>query len=250
MPRLLFLHGFLGQKEDWEPLLALLPTHISIQAIDLPGHKGKPLSDEVALSIQQEVESADLIVGYSAGGRIALELKERFPEAFGRVIALSAHPGLKTEEEKAQRWALDQTWIHMLEKEPYETFLQKWYQQPLFASFVQTPLFAQTLEARKKQDPHQLARFLQQQSLGKKRAPELFPNQIFAYGEEDLKYGQLYSKLCQFKVFSIENAGHCVHLENPNGCAKIIMEALNEYDRHSSKNGMARDPKVSRHQVP
>lgn len=94
---LLFLHGFLGQKEDWEPLLAHLPV-LDISCIDLPYQ-----ATDIAVAVKEIAQTAKIVVGYSAGGRLALELKARFPNDYGKVIALSAHPGLKTEEEKQAR---------------------------------------------------------------------------------------------------------------------------------------------------
>jgi pimeloyl-ACP methyl ester carboxylesterase len=47
---------------------------------------------------------------------------------------------------------------------------------------------------------------------------------LFIYGEEDLKYRELYCKLPKtVSVRSIKNCGHCVHLENAPDCAKEIL---------------------------
>ena len=121
----LFLHGFLGQKEDWDPLFSHL-KHLDCHAIDLPGHGTSPMTEDIALTIKQAFSEAKTLIGYSAGGRIALELKERFPNDYGQVIVLSSHPGLTSEEERKERLAWDQKWIDLLKTEPIENFLDKW----------------------------------------------------------------------------------------------------------------------------
>ena len=108
------------------------------KAIDLP-----PFADDIAEAIKQEVGRADFVIGYSAGGRIALELKARFPDSFDRVIAISAHPGLINDDEKAKRRSIDEKWIELLETVPFEYFLEKWYAQPLFAPLKNSPHFGE-----------------------------------------------------------------------------------------------------------
>ncbi len=221
---LLFLHGFLGQKEDWNPLLTHLPD-VESTCIDLPYG-----ADDIALAIKEMVPKAKFVIGYSAGGRIALELKTRFPEDYGRIIALSAHPGLKTEEEKKARSLIDQKWVHLLKTAPFEDFLEQWYSQELFTSLKNHPQFQTILARRKTQNPLHLAQFLEHYSLAKKSNSEIFPSTIFAHGKEDLKYAMLYRKLVTTtRIFPIENAGHAVHLENPKACSKIIKGALDEH---------------------
>lgn len=214
---LLFLHGFLGQKEDWDPLLRHLPG-LNVQCIDLPYE-----AVDIAAAVKAMAPTAKAVIGYSAGGRLALELKARFPNDYGKIIALSAHPGLKTDEEKKARWSTDQEWIKLLKTAPFEEFLKKWYAQDLFMSLRNHPHFNSILQRRKTQNPSHLAHFLEQFSLGKKDAPEIDPSTIFVYGKEDLKYAQHYRI---FEAFAIENAGHAVHLENPKACAKIILGAI------------------------
>lgn len=227
---LLFLHGFLGQKEDWAPLLAHLSPSIPTRSIDLPGHGKAPLSNNILETVKEQAGNATILVGYSAGGRIALHLKERYPATFEKIILLSAHPGLHSEEEKHLRWQVDQEWIQMLREKPFPLFLEKWYAQDLFLSLKKTPYFPEILARRKNQDPEKLALFLEQCSAGKTKAARIFPHTTFIYGEEDLKYAPLYRTLSPFsKVWKIANAGHAVHLEQPQKCAQIIEGVFYEH---------------------
>ncbi len=224
----LFLHGFLGQKEDWDPLFSHLSS--KMLAIDLPGHGSAPMADDIALAVKKQVPEATSLIGYSAGGRLALELKARFPNDYGRVIVLSSHPGLTDAQEKERRWAIDQAWINLLKEAPFEQFLDNWYNQELFVSLRNSSHFTKMLELRKKQHPDSLAQFLHNFSVAKKTAPKIFPETIFIHGKEDLKYEKLYRTLARnLKIFSVQNASHAVHLENPKACATIIQEVINEY---------------------
>lgn len=214
---LLFLHGFLGCKEDWNPVLEHLGKGM---AIDLPLYEMN-----IAEAILKRVGPIETLIGYSAGGRIALEMKAQFPEAIGSVIAISAHPGLTDEEERQQRWKCDQIWINSLQKESFSTFLEKWYDQPIFQSLKSSEAFHSMLDRRKRGDPKGWAQFLRHHSLGKKPAPRPFSSTIYIYGSEDLKYAALYRKL---RSFQVKNCGHAVHLEQPKVCAGILEELIHD----------------------
>jgi len=214
---LLFLHGFLGCKEDWNPVLEFLGKGV---AIDLPLYE-----TDMAEAILKQVGPIETVIGYSAGGRIALEMKSLFPETIGKVIAISAHPGLTDEGERLKRLKRDQVWIDSLKNESFSTFLEKWYAQPLFKTLRSSQAFESMLERRKLGDPAGWAHFLQHHSLGKKPTPRYFSNTICIYGSEDLKYAALYRKL---RCFQVKNCGHTVHLEQPKACANILEELIHD----------------------
>ncbi len=222
-PALIFLHGFLGAKEDWHAVIELLADKYFCVAVDLPGHGGSEICDawEALLELITTLPLNQLtLVGYSMGGRLALQLSA-YP-----AIILSAHPGLDTEEEKAARWQEDLHWIALLENFPIDIFLDQWYQQSLFNSLRQNKaLFERTLLQRKKNDPFKLAAALRQMSLAKQEKITAFhPRTLYVYGEEDLKYEKLSCTLQnQIERKKITNAGHAIHLENPEACAQAIL---------------------------
>jgi len=149
------------------------------------------------------------------GGRIALK-------APNPKICLSAHPGLQTVEEKAARLIQDRQWIEKLRQEPFEKFLRDWYAQPLFDSLRAHPEFSKIFSRRLDQDPQLLAIMLENESLAKQ---EFNSNAIFLHGQLDHKYAQLYQTL-KIPSLEIPNAGHAVHIENPQGCAEAIKRLL------------------------
>ncbi len=237
---LLFLHGFLGQKEDWAPLFSHLKNHQKI-AINLPGHASEPFSEDVALSVKKRVPNARFLIGYSAGGRVALELKNRYPSDYEKVILISTNPGRLNDAEKKKRFEIDQEWIEKLKNQSLDLFLDEWYDQPLFSTLKKHSSFLSILERRKKQNSGQLARFLETYSLSKKTSEEILTDAFWICGKEDLKYQKLYRKLIQlYKIYTIENASHAVHLENPKALAQVLEEIISEYNEFNTVQDILR----------
>ncbi len=215
-PPLIFLHGFLGAKEDWTDMFAYLEKHFYCIALDLPGHGSAPYCDDVLSTLKtilQTYSPKPIIVGYSMGGRIAMQLQEYASS----LVILSAHPGLATKAEREARRKIDETWSEKLLQLPLEEFLAEWYAQPIFQHFS-------LIDRRLSQDPQALSKIILQLSLANQ---EIFPIScpvLFLYGEEDLKYRELYCRIPN--ACGIPGCGHVVHLEKPKDCAEIILDWL------------------------
>ncbi len=236
LPRILFLHGFLGSGSDWVPIARQLENDYCCILVDLPGHgesdieaNGNPdlfftetvdaLAEELSRSAAPE---PCFLVGYSMGGRIALSLALRYPELFEKAIIVSASPGLRTEEERLSRRESDEGIARKIEKN-FEGFIQAWYDQPLFATLKSHPLFQEVERERKINNPENLAAALR--LLGTGRQPslweELKKNRVpiqFLAGEKDLKFveiGHQMVNLCtESKLEIFPGCGHTLHIEN------------------------------------
>lgn len=232
-PTLLFIHGFLGCKEDWTDLITELSPYCICHAIDLPGHGQSafqsPIIESIGRSIQQLIPTPCIVIGYSMGGRIALMLKEKMPYLFDRQIIFSSHPGLSSSNEKKKKWEEDLRWIQLLRTTSFSEFIEKWYEQEIFASSRHHPqLMHRIKERRQHQTPAFLAQVLEELSLAKMVAPSILPHTFFFHGEQDLKYAALYSTILSLHpVIPIADAGHMIHLENPKMCAHQIKTLLN-----------------------
>lgn len=203
---LVFLHGFLGNRHDWDALLPLFPEDHCI-CIDLPGHGDEPFSE--TFDFMPKIAKFHLI-GYSMGGRIALQYAMKHSDRIQTLTLISAHSGLSSEKEKQQRLESDAAWAKLLLEAPIDTFLERWYQQPIFAGFK--PDFSK----RRSQNIQGLASALMHYSLGKQ--PALYTEKAFhIVGEKDAKFRSLYPN-----AMVIPNAGHALHLENPEALASII----------------------------
>ena len=199
---LVFLHGFLGQAADWEPVCSYLPPCRCI-GLDLPGHGSAPFVEEFHIDIPHFH-----LIGYSMGGRIAMAYANKHPERIASLTVISAHPGLNSDEEKRLRWESDRIWADLLFKLPIDDFLVQWYDQPIFKPF------RPNLSMRRKQNIPGLAAALLHYSLAKQPVYEI---EGVLVGERDLKFRALYKN-----PILIPNAGHMVHLENPQAVAMRI----------------------------
>lgn len=233
LPPLVFLHGFLGVKEDWEEVISSLQDQFCCYTIDLPGHGSSPYEDHLLESIFNTLQSLDLfpapIVGYSMGGRLALFLKEYFPKLFKELILIGAHTGIEDEQERKSRWHKDLNWSLILDTQPFESFLLSWYSQPLFQSLKKRPeVFAKILTRRTHQNPQNMASILRNFSLGLQPPLKKFhQDTLFIYGEEDPMFSELYQDFSPSDL-TIEKikGGHALHLENPHELADKIVNFL------------------------
>ncbi len=174
---LVFLHGFLGTKDDWQPLCNCLPSKFLYSAIDLPGHGTTPFSIDIIGKVKKTLDilGAKHLVGYSAGGRLALALKACFPNTFARTIVLSGHPGIANPKDRLIRYKQDLIWAKCLRTLPMQEFLDLWYMQPIFASLrKKESLFRTVIEKRLIQDPIALSLFLETFSTGLSLPPKRF----------------------------------------------------------------------------
>jgi 2-succinyl-6-hydroxy-2,4-cyclohexadiene-1-carboxylate synthase len=223
-PALVFLHGFLGCKEDWEEMLPFFEQSYFCVALDLPGHGRTPYSEKIIHTLREELlqlKEKPTLIGYSMGGRLALECMD----IAKALVILSGHPGLHTEQEKQERVKTDQQWSEKLLALPLETFLSQWYTQPLFHSMPRS-----VLERRMKQDPQALSAIFLQLSLAHQRRHRAFScPTLFLYGEYDEKYRKLYFELSTIAaVREVQKCGHTLHFENAAGCAERILNWLSE----------------------
>jgi len=223
---LIFLHGFLGSKEDWKEMLPFFENHFFCVAYDLPGHGSTPYSDDILSVLKKEMRKISLLkpvlVGYSMGGRIILQLQEYA----AALVTLSAHPGLVTKKEKEKRREIDEIWYEKLLTLPFDAFLDLWYAQPIFQSLTRKrPLLQLIVKRRIDQNSQDLACVMRQLSLANQpQITRFLCPALFMYGEEDLKYRKLYRKLPKtVSVRSIKNSGHAIHLENARECAEEIL---------------------------
>ncbi|MBI5932004.1 MAG: alpha/beta fold hydrolase [Chloroflexi bacterium] len=93
---LVLLHGAVGSKSQFTPLIPLLESHFHLMTLDFEGHGRADLTDrpfkiehfaENVLKLDR-LEKFD-VLGYSMGGYVALYLALNYPERVGRVFTLA-----------------------------------------------------------------------------------------------------------------------------------------------------------------
>ncbi len=235
-PDVLFLHGFMGSAADWQDVATAIGGRASCIALDLPGHGGSlDLTPEAytmegtaraVIRTLDELEARrPVIVGYSMGGRLALYLALRYPERCAGLFLESASPGLEGAEERAARRDADEEKAKRLESGDFENFLRDWYRQPLFAPLAREEgLLRQTIEARRRNDPSELARSLR--GMGTGSQPSLWEDlegltvpTLAVAGELDGKYAGISSRMASIspkvEPVVVPGVGHNAHDEAP-----------------------------------
>lgn len=250
-PCILFLHGFMGNVEEFGHVIKFLKTDFCCVSIDLPGHGKNILLDteilysmpKVAEGIINFLDSLNigqcLLVGYSMGGRLGLYLGINYPHRFSHLILESASPGLATVEERETRIKSDlgiaKKLNRCLQVNDFQQFLINWYQQPIFAKISHHSDFTQMIQQRLQCHPPELAKSLQYMGTGVQ--PSLWDQLgnmqlpvLLIVGEEDRKFVEINQKMCNFNpTFSlqtIKDCGHNIHWEQPQQFAEIIRDFL------------------------
>ena len=250
VPAALYLHGFLGCKDDWSEVVNRLRGDFAHLTVDLPGHRMPPSS--LPLEYYSMPGCAELIVslldhlrierchlvGYSMGGRLGLYLLTHYPDRFLSAVIESASAGLRTSSERSTRLQQEQTLITSLRERSLDEFLGNWYAQPLFDTIDgTTDRFKKMMERRRSHDPVALARSLEHMGTGVMpslwdRLPGIAVPLLFVAGERDEKYcalAQEMAHLCPHaQVAIIANAGHNTHFERPEAFGKAVAQFLKQ----------------------
>ena len=109
-------HGFLGSPEDFNFLKG--PQVI--------------LHDVYQMEKFPEIKSSDTLIGYSLGGRIALDIAERNNFNLKKIVLINAHPGLTTEKEKLNRKNFEVTILQELKRQTLPEFMSYWNNLGIF----------------------------------------------------------------------------------------------------------------------
>jgi 2-succinyl-6-hydroxy-2,4-cyclohexadiene-1-carboxylate synthase len=242
-PAVLFLHGFMGSSADWRESMAVLGDQTFSIAADLPGHGASlelaPDSYSVDGAARAVIGILDglevdrpIVAGYSMGGRLALYLALRYPSRCAGLFLESASPGLEGAGERAARRAADESKAERLESGDFEAFLLDWYRQPLFASLARDEnVLRRTVEARRRNDPAELARSLR--GMGTGRQPSLWGEleglavpALAITGGLDEKYAGILSRMAsinpRLEYAVVPGAGHTVHADTPAAYTSLL----------------------------
>ncbi|MGL5834191.1 MAG: 2-succinyl-6-hydroxy-2,4-cyclohexadiene-1-carboxylate synthase [Waterburya sp.] len=238
---MLFLHGFMGDCHDFAQVSDSLSDFCCL-IVDLPGHGQTKVQQDsnyqmsnVALALIELLGELNIkqciLVGYSMGGRIALYLAIHFPQYFQGVILESTSPGLSNQLERDRRLVQDLKLAEQLESLNLADFIQQWYSQPLFSSFVQHPNYQEAIARRLGNDPYKLAKSLHFMGLGTQsslwnRLGEIQVPLLLIVGELDPKFvklNQLMAQDClQARLQIVASTGHNVHFEHSAQFSSLI----------------------------
>ena len=230
------LHGFTQTSRSWNRYIDFIDPQQSIIRVDAPGHGGSStVAADLTTTAQMVVEQCGFgdYIGYSMGARLALHIALLRPENIRRLVLVSSSPGLQSPNERLTRVQSDEKLAREIAEIGVATFVEKWLSGPLFAGLTSTPA---DIQDRLRNSSDGLASSLRlcgtgaQQSLWD-RLPELKMPVLLIVGERDQKFLQIGHEMksrigMSAELVVIENAGHSLHLEQPEHCQSVIASFL------------------------
>ncbi|OCR02951.1 2-succinyl-6-hydroxy-2,4-cyclohexadiene-1-carboxylate synthase [Oscillatoriales cyanobacterium USR001] len=242
-PAILFLHGFMGNCQDFSTIISLLSEKFYCLAVDLPGHGKTQVSgaedcynmSNTAQALMELLNILEIdksfLFGYSMGGRLALYMSIYFSYRFNKVILESSSPGLQNIQQREQRWQADLDLAKQLEKSNFKDFLLNWYNQPIFQSLKNHPDFDKLIERRLSNNPIELAKSLRNLGIGNQ--PSLWQElenikipMLLLVGEYDRKFVAINNDIVKLsaniELAIVPQAGHNIHIENVNQLVTIL----------------------------
>lgn len=210
------IHGFLGRPADWD----FLRPEFEVEALSL---------DEAA-SLAARGARGEVLLGYSMGGRLALEALAAGAR-FERAVIVSA--GLNLETGREERRAADERWARRFERDDWRAVVRDWNAQPVFRGHA--------LERREDDfDRALLARALRMFSPAvlpplAPRLPEIRLPVLWIAGERDERYAEVakhaVALLPDAELWICRDAGHRVPWEQPEMFAERLREFVGDVGR-------------------
>ena len=246
LPKVICLHGFLGNGLDFEILTTSDRDHPTLIAPDLPDYTKPPPApytwDGCLSALNQLIDSESkdapcVLLGYSMGGRIALQYAARYPHRLAGLVLVGATPGITEEDEKQERIKKDQALADTLRTQPLDTFLEKWFNQDIIQSQAKIPEPHQSRmrKHRASNNPEALAEALAHLGTGSmtsvwnKLAVLTMPTLIVT-GESDTKFDEIARQMKESLIDAthvcIEDAGHACCFEQPETFAQSMTAFL------------------------
>lgn len=243
LPYLILLHGFMGSGKYFDFLVPELKPFCNPITIDLLGH-GQTEGAEMHYRFSTKEQIADLtkliteqlpgpafLLGYSMGGRLALQLAVHKQNLFAGLILESTTFGIENRQEREVRQSLDASRADSILGD-FNGFLNNWSTLPIFESdFATKEQLRLISEIQKNQNPLWINNSLLGFGTGtmpliKNKLGNLkLPVQLIA-GGKDRKYIHIMNTMHKAILGSsfeiIKNAGHRVHLDHPELYIKTI----------------------------
>jgi malonyl-CoA O-methyltransferase len=93
---IVLLHGWGSASQAWQPLIPALQNIANVIALDLPGFGASQVIPEFSLDAVVNLIAAQLparcvLVGWSLGGMLAVQLAVRYPQQVSRLVTLAAN---------------------------------------------------------------------------------------------------------------------------------------------------------------
>lgn len=208
-------HGLFGHPDDFSGLM-LEPGQF--RSIDL---RDKVFLDQLVLNLTAE----DVLIGYSLGGRIALDLCFKAKQLPRKVILLGTNLGIKDSEREERRNWEDEIILKSCQLK-HPDFVQYWNQLPVFKNEVSRVNFDE------KEKEEQLELFnCYRLSSQRDFSPDIQKEQarfVFVLGADDEKFMTLYQTRwanLNVRTYTVPG-GHRVIQQNEKLKEILVLEGI------------------------
>jgi len=245
-PAVMMLHGYTGTGRSMGALSRALECGHETILPDLPGHGRSAAAagygfeqclDDLVATLRAAGHDRAHWLGYSMGARLALGCALRHPDCVQSLVLIAGRAGVEDDGERAARRAADEALAERIESIGVEAFLAEWLAQPMFATLARRgPAFmARERQARLEHDARGLAACLR--TLGPGAQPPMFAELpklqvpvLLIAGALDERFVAMATDLAQrlprAELCVIEDAGHAVHLEQPESVRRVVRDFL------------------------
>lgn len=233
--RIVFAHGFTQTARSWSTLDRLMRERLpglETVAVDLPGHGDASPPPDVDLweSAERLVSAGGTAtyVGYSMGGRVTLHAALAHPTRTRALVLIGTTAGIDDADERAARRLADERLADHIEAVGLEHFIDEWLANPLFAGLTDATAMR---DDRLRNTAAGLAASLRATGTGTQeplwhRLGEITCPVLVLAGERDTKFRALGERMAELlptaSIDVIADAGHSVHLEQPEATAAAI----------------------------
>ncbi len=249
-----FLHGFLGQADDWNFMMKISDEMFYPVAPDILGHgisdspdnpdyyTEESLVEQLHTIIQSLGNSKVILCGYSMGGRLALCYAVRFPENVLGLILESSTPGIIENDLRKKRIRDDEQLAQKIETQGIESFIDYWMNLTLFETLKRKTgeEIVKIITQRKRNNPIGIKNLLRGFGTGRMtnhwiNVERLTMKTLLITGDLDEKFSYLNSLLTRLLPDSnqvvFKDCGHNVHTENPEEFFDLVQSFLRTFNR-------------------
>jgi len=224
--RIWCLHGSLQTALVWKPIGNAIESEfgsVQVEAVNLYENEYESFGDwreQFYEKVEEQTKGEpSLLLGYSMGGRLAMNACVHRPSLWSGVIAVGADPGLISDDARSKQLQKDLEWARRFRTEDIQELLVEWDELPVFCG--RSNCASREISEL---DSEKISRFFDVFSkarqgnmlpmLRKLKTPPL----LYISGCDDIKYtkiGQDLAAHCmQVRHQIIPNAGHRVPWES------------------------------------
>jgi 2-succinyl-6-hydroxy-2,4-cyclohexadiene-1-carboxylate synthase len=207
-----------------------------------PNHSFAEWASNFNQYVQSETKGVgqNILVGYSLGGRLALQALAQKPGMWSKALLISTNPGFNdnrksfdpASEERTQRWMNDSYWAEEFLTRPWDMVMRNWNAQPVFGGGSTEP-------ARLEKDylREALGLALTQWSLAQQSNMRVVLNELcnkvsWIVGERDEKFVEMTQKLTEavagLRFEIVPEASHRVLFDRPRDVAEKIKNLIQQ----------------------